>query len=180
VQRKRAILLDASSAILLFKVGLLGGLLAAYQVRVARSVYRELTVADRLGAREFEGHIRSGLLQVIAALPSAGLAVPAGGGSLDSLGEGERDTLLHFCDGQGDFVVIDDGRGARYCRSTEIPFINALLVPRVFSLAGRLPEKECTSAFDRLAAIGRYSGTIVDYARRAQPRDLAFFLPDSR
>ena len=176
--QRHSILIDASSAILLFKAGVLDHLLAAYRGVVALSVYRELTAGDAYpGAREIAALHQRGVLEVCTVPPAGEVMAKSDGVALATLGRGERDTLLYYLGGRGAFVVIDDGRGARCCRSGRIPFINALLVPRIFSLAGKMTEERCAAAFEVLVVTGRYSPGILAWARSAGRKELATFLP---
>ena len=51
---------------------------------------------------------------------------------ISSLGKGERDTIHQFYSGVGHFIIIDDGKGAKYCRDIAIKKLRVYL--RVFSL----------------------------------------------
>lgn len=170
---KRA-LSDASSAILLFKAGLLKMMTGAFRLCVVPSVFQEITVGEHPGAVEFGAALAAGELQVVAS-PQAAAAGPLG-----ALGDGERDTLLAFEQGAADFVIMDDGKGALYCRRRRIPYINALLCPGVLGAAGYLDETACAAAFERVLRLGHYSRWVVDFARTCEPADLERFLPDRR
>ena len=49
----KCVLIDASSAILLYKVGLFDSVAGAYRLRAAPAVIREITVPNRRGASAF-------------------------------------------------------------------------------------------------------------------------------
>ena len=174
----KAALIDTSSAILLYKADLLDRLVGSYQVRMAEAVYAELTVDDRYpGAVAVRGYRRDRRISVLADGEPADCLErhPELGG----LGAGERDTLCRFIEGLADFVIIDDGRGAAWCRDREIPYVNALLIPRLMRLAGRMTHALARRASRRITRVGRYSPEIIAAAAGASPRHLAPFLPDS-
>lgn len=165
----KRVLIDASSAILLYKVGLLGTLVEDYRVLMADTVYRECTREGYPGAGHFPALFQS---ERFAVKPFNGN--PA---ELSTLGTGERDTILGYLQGAGDFVMIDDGRGAQTCRNMDVPFINALLFPRIRYLRQKSSHTTYQRHFDRLLSVGRYSPKIIAYAAACSLADLAFFLP---
>ena len=58
-----------------------------------------------------------------------------------------------------------------------VPFINALLVPKVFYLAGVMDEAERLGATKLLMDLGRYSRKAIEYAGDSGRQELEFFLP---
>lgn len=168
---KRAVV-DASSAILLFKAGLFGHLVDAYRVVVARAVYGEICRDGYPGARRFAAARKEGQMRVFAPDPEKAALVRG-----VPPGRGERETILLFAQGAGDFVLIDDRRGAGCCRSAGIPYINALLLPKILMFAGRLSESQCRRRTSQLLAGGRYSKKIVAVAAAASPQNLFRFMP---
>ncbi len=164
--------IDASSAILLFKADLLELMAAAFRLCVVPAVVQEITVAGRYGAAEFKAAAAAGLLEAVAPPRADGLP------RLAALDKGERDTILAFEQGAADFIIMDDRKGALYCRSRRIPYINALLCPGVLGAAGYLDENAQSTAFDRVLRLGRYSRWVTDFARACTLRDLRRFLPD--
>ena len=102
---------------------------------------------------------------------------PGASAALLRLGAGERDTLCLYESGRGSFVVLDDRKGANYCRRQNIPYINALLVPRILQMSGRLSEAECRERIGLLLYCGRYAPRIVQYASTCDPQRLARFMP---
>jgi hypothetical protein len=167
----KAVLIDASSAILLFKADLLQSMAVAFELCVVPAVFEEITVVGREGAAEFEAALAGGGLKMVA---PPGL--PAGE-ALAGLGAGERDTLRAFEQGAAHFVIIDDRKGAIYCRDHRIPYINALLCPNVLRAAGYLSNDACAAAFDHLLLLGRYGRWVVTRARSYSAHELDGFLP---
>lgn len=171
----KSVLIDASSAILLFKAELLAPLVALYRVAVVPAVVKEITVAGRSGASLFQQMISTGQL-TITPLAEPPTADPA----LAPLGAGERDTLIAFGRNHTDFVIIDDRKGALWCRSRNVPYINALLCARILFLAGHLSEGDYMCRSRQLLEIGRYSRWVVDFARCCEEGALTVFLPGEK
>ncbi|WP_419662483.1 uncharacterized protein Dvar_29460 [Desulfosarcina variabilis str. Montpellier] len=168
-------IIDASSAILLYKAGLLDAYCRMIQLLMTRSVFAEVTVPQQCGADAI-GHL-SGQRPGIVVLddprhPDCHESVA----DIGRLHRGERDTLLHYLNGAARFVVIDDGKAVRVCRRQDIPHINALLVPKLLYFAQRLSMDQIDHYFFRLCSLGRYSDKVVDWAKRCGASQLEFFL----
>ena len=172
---KRAVV-DASSAIILFKAGLFLTLIQNYQILMTESVYSEVTCRGYPGAEDFKKIGRDRLMVVIACqekLP----ARFANDHSLLILDRGERETIACFIGQQADFIIMDDGRGTRYCRDNNLPFINALLFPKILFLKGQLTTATYEEKMTTILMNGRYSKRIVEYAERMGLNELKWFLP---
>lgn len=170
-------LIDSSSAILLYKSGLFLNLTEVYRVVMAASVFEELTVVGYPGAGMFAECGATGLVLI---QPSATGQMARGmpDDDLLALDAGERDTILCCRETHGlSFIVLDDGRAARYCRQRKIPYINAILFARIAYLAGMLTVKDYRGKYEKLSSIGRYSEEIMAYARHSSRKDIAHFLP---
>ncbi len=169
------VLIDASSAILLFKAGLFDKLIRVYRATMAERVYDELTIADYPGAEAFR---RARARGALAVRPTDGVSLCLSAfPELEALGAGERDTIRQYIDGFGAFILIDDGKGAAFCKEKHIPYLNALLFSRVLRLAGRITEADFRHKHDLILDVGRYSDTVVDYVRKATEEEVAPFLP---
>jgi hypothetical protein len=169
-------LIDSSSAILLYKSGLFGYLFETYHIAMTASVYEELTVPGYPGAGEFRQSAKSGAVTIQS---SAGMLFPGeGANSLYAMGRGERDTIrCYVAKGPILFIIIDDGRAARYCRRAGIPFINGLLFARIAFLSGLLSESEYIKKQGELVRIGRYGHEVIAFVKRSTCKEIAFFLP---
>jgi len=167
-------LIDASSAILLYKAELFEAVASAYDLAMAPAVYQEVTVADRMGAAYFDAACRSGRIRIVSGGAPRQLGV-----ELNRLGAGERETLSLYATGGVDFVILDDGKGVNYCRKNAIPYINALLCPRILHWTGRLDRSAFLQAFDYLLEQGRYSFFVVEFAKKCNAQKLAFFMPEA-
>lgn len=171
----KKVIIDSSSAIILFKTGQLHALLTTYHAVMTASVYRELTVNDLAGADSFRRYRQQDAIRIKntpAPCAADDSSVP-----LQALDAGERDSIALYLARGGDFILLDDGRAARLCRDNGIPFINALLFPRILFCAGKLSQTAADMAAGRIMRAGRYSQPVIDFARRAGPEALLPFLP---
>jgi len=174
----RTILIDASSAILLFKSGLFDELTGMFQTYMTDTVYGELTHDGYPGTRQFKRLHDADKFSVIPADRNTS-ETRERFSDLDSLDRGERDTIRHFSTGGYHFIVIDDGKGAGYCRDHGIPYINALLFPKIMFFTGDLTWDGCLEKMNRIIEVGRYSKKIIDFALECSQPDLEYFLPRS-
>lgn len=162
---------DASSAILLFKAGLFDRLIRTYSVVFPEAVRAEMVADGYPGAAAFRQAFRLRRVSVRVApdrpLPPEAVAIHAG----------EREAVALFLSGLGDFLILDDRRGARACRALAVPFVNALLFPRILWLSGRMSESGFRKATRRISAAGRYGEEILATARTLGAAELAEFFP---
>jgi len=170
-------LLDASSAILLFKAGLLKELTNVYHVFVARSVLQELTRRKHHGTDTF---LRYASLHKIRVEDGEDILSQSEiyAAPLRSLDQGELDTIIYFESGNYDFIITDDGKAARYCIENRLPFINALLFPRLLNFAGFMSWQGSNDKMDVIIRFGRYSQEVIERARSCHKESLSFAIPD--
>ena len=164
------VVVDASSAILLYKSRLLEQWEKDYAITFTPAVFRELTRPGYPGAQDF-----ARMADRVSPLPPPRDGEPR----LEQLGAGERESILYVYrrEKQG-FLVVDDGAAARFCRNRGIRFINALLVPRIFYYNGRLSRDEFRDAEGVVISHGRYSPEILRRARAMDRTHLAYFLKE--
>jgi len=175
--KKKSILIDASSAILLYKSGIFNQLFTIYHVLMAGSVYEEITLRGYPGAEVFEACARDNKCRV---LKKEDYTKKGAWLQLEnlSLGRGEKDTISLYLEGVGDFIIIDDGKAAGYCKKQQIPYMNALLFARILYLCRSITEKEFQIQTEKIVRLGRYTHPIIQYAAKC-PRDkLDCFLPN--
>lgn len=173
--RRNPVLMDASSAIILFKCSFFEPVIKYFNIIMAESVYSEITREDREGAgaficfrKEERIHIHDNVEKKDC---SQGQFQP-----LKGLGSGEQDTIRLYQMGIGDMIILNDGKGASYCKKNDIPFINSLLVPRILHLGGLIGKEERNSAMKCIMTYGRYSTKIIEYAYGCGDETLAGFL----
>ena len=78
-----------------------------------------------------------------------------------SMDKGEKETIQIFCNltrfglpgvnfpdpKTKDLILVDDGQAARFCHAQQIPFINSLLIPKIFWYSGVMDQKTYLSYF---------------------------------
>jgi len=171
-------LLDSSSAILLFKSGLFRILTRIYNTVIPLSVFMELTMEEEYpGAGEFKKSRERGDLR-ISEVDNSIYPGEEKMKYLNSLGAGERDIILLYYCKRGDFIIIDDKKGAAFCRDNDIPYINALLFPRILYLSELIEEIEYKTFFSKIKKNGRYSDMVIDFAFSASRNNLKEFIPE--
>ena len=167
-------LIDASSAILLFKSGLVKACCEMFHLHMTRAAFDEVTVPSQPGAAELRA--LSGQRPGVTVLEDPSGRLPNSAADVQRLHRGERDTLHHYLNGAARFVIIDDGKGVRVCRRHGIPHVNALLCPRLLYFSGRIPAPHARLFFSHIAKIGRYSTAVVKWAGSCEKSELAFFI----
>jgi len=172
----KRIIIDASSAILLFKAGLFADLIGAYQAVLTESVYQEISRPGYPGAKSFGRYYVNRQFEIRSVNRSKKTS-PELITALSTLGNGEKDTIILFLYGDGDFVLIDDGRGAGFCRDHRIPYINSLLAARTLHLSRNISEAVYQKKIKMLIRAGRYSQKIINYALTCPSKDVALFIP---
>ncbi|MFH1155607.1 MAG: hypothetical protein V1793_17515 [Pseudomonadota bacterium] len=184
----KTVLTDASSAILLYKSDLFDILLDSWQVVMAPAVYGEITVPGYPGAALFKDRFDTGRFRVTPPpAHSMNLSVKASvtenspfarpGQPMN--GTGEQETIALFTPDLDGFILMDDARGARECRRQNIPYVNALLVPKLLWYSGAITREQCTEIMAGLCALGRYSNQVRAWALHCTQLDLGPFLNSS-
>ena len=143
-----------------------------YTILISDSVFDEITRRGLSGSVEYKQLLRDKKLSIIPVINEK----PADS-RLQKLDRGERDILLLFHNGLGDFIVTDDGAAARYCLNKKIPFVNSLLLLRLLHHSTIIDDKVYKTGFRSLLDIGRYSQTVKSFAKNCPESELLFFLP---
>ncbi len=176
------VFIDASSAILLYKADLFIPAVQAFSMVVSQAVFREITVPGYPGAGMFKKvgkqvgfDIQNPIEEVIDPALSADK-------DFTKMDKGEKETIalfyLHQKKSADNFVLMDDGRGAKFCRKHKIPYINALLVPKLFWYSGLMDQNTADKKTNQLVDLGRYSKKIIHIAQHLTEKDLAPFIPE--
>ncbi len=164
----RKIIADSSSLILLFKCGAAEDLLNNCCCIIPEPVRDELTAQGHDGSDFFDQCIRKGALTV---------KIHAGGAAISiSLHKGEMGVISLYNEGAGQYIIIDDGRGAAFCRNNTIPYINALLAVKILFFSGIISRKKFDVAYLWLKSNGRYSKAVIEWADAAGFQELKEFL----
>ncbi len=168
---KKTVIIDASSAIILYKAGLHTFLIDNFDIVMPESVYQEITVNPYAGSKEYKCLLDEFKIKVIKI--SGKRKHPA----FANLGLGESDVIELFSQGSAAFILIDDGMAARYCKKAGLPFINSLLVPVVLRCAQIIDEDSCLELMGNIMREGRYSKEVIAYARTCKTENIAFAIP---
>jgi hypothetical protein len=169
------VFVDASSAILLQKAGLFEPLLNCFSLVFAPSVFEEISKPGYPGASAFARFFYHPRFRVLPVLDTGKPALAPGRHEMDA---GERDTLCLFLTSLKGFILIDDGQAAKFCHKNDLPFINALLIPKIFWYAGHMTHKQAIDHMTTLCRIGRYATAIKAFAFDCGLETLAGFLPE--
>nr|WP_320190473.1 hypothetical protein [uncultured Desulfobacter sp.] len=170
--------IDASSAILLYKTELFVLCSQYFSMIMETHVYKEVRVPDHPGEKFFESMIQKHRVRVCSCNLDRPVDIPLP----KNLDLGERQTLaLYFQNKDSDqhtFIIIDDAKAAKFCLRHKVPFINALLVPKILWFAGILNKNDYINKTALVIKEGRYSRTIIEKAKALSSSDLALFIPD--
>jgi len=164
--------IDSSSAILLEKSDLFDLFLLHADVVMSKTVYTEITKPGYPSANRFEANYHNKLFKISPCTEP----LIKGSSDLKRWGKGERETIYLYLNSKKGYILIDDGKAARWCFKRKVPFINALLVPKLFWYFGLLSENECLSKTAELCTIGRYSNTVKTIAKNCTKDDLSYFV----
>lgn len=172
----KSVIIDTSSAILLYKSKLISHLIDQYRTLITPSVQYELTQDGYPGSIEFRRLCEKKHIHVLpeqCPINTHQSSSP----ELPVLNPGEKDTIRQQIHGAADFIIIDDGRAVKYCRKAALPFINALLFPRILFLAKVISESDFHQKWDQILQHGRYSDHIISMALDLSPQAIQPFLP---
>ncbi len=169
--------IDASSAILLYKAGLFISCTRCFYMVMENEVYKEVRVPDHPGADFFLSMVQKKSVKVCQLDPGHRdqITLP------ENLDPGERKTLVLYFQNvrpnNPSFIIVDDAKCAKLCMSRKVPFINALLVPKILWFAGRLDKTVYLEKTDSIIQTGRYSKTVIEKAKGLSRTDLDMFIP---
>ncbi|MBP6990173.1 MAG: hypothetical protein KBC90_01600 [Spirochaetes bacterium] len=172
---RKNVLVDSSSIIILYKSGLLEKVILYYNIYMTDSVFNELTQSNHAGSAEVKQFKIEKTIQVVS---SGLMTIPVEDEQkkLASLDKGEYDTIVAYLNSAGDFIILDDGKGAVYCKKNDIPYINALLVPRILLLSSIITKEDYDVMTHKVVEFGRYSEKIIEFARLCTNGRLEYFL----
>ena len=172
---KKKAILDASSAIILYKADLHTITADLYNLLMVPSVVDEVTQKNYPGAGAYQQLIAAHRITTAHSVEK----VPQQKDSkrLTTLDPGEKDSIRMLLNGTGDFLITDDGDAAKFCRQTSLPFINALLIPTILTVIEPEKADHWHLCGNRVMTIGRYSEWVINYARNCSKNELSHFLP---
>ena len=170
--KHKNIIIDSSSAILLYKSNFFDKLSDKYDTTITQSVFNEITCNNYPGSEYFQKLCSDQILTI-----NNKNLKNSNNNKLLNLGTGERDSILLFTQYKFDFIIIDDGKGAKYCRNNNIPYINALLIPKIFYFSKIITEEKYLKKTEDIISLGRYSEKIIEFVYQCSIEELQPFLP---
>lgn len=158
----KALILDASSAILLAKIDVLRTIVSSGEVWMAESAFREATVKESLPDA-----------QLIGRLASEGLLKAGKGNSAETarlkkdfrLDEGEAETIA-LAGEKGAIAATDDGPAIRCLKVLGRPFASAIALLVVLVEVGKVTGDLAIELLAKLEKFGRYDPRILEDAAR--------------
>jgi predicted nucleic acid-binding protein len=149
------IVLDASTAILLAKIGLLQGVAGSTDCLMSETAWREATVKAGEDAILIRRMVEEGQMKV---MPPAHRAAELA--AVFRLGAGETETLALAAEMRG-IAAVDDGPAIRAAKALGIPFATAIHFLVRAREAGTLSAPLALELLDKLARYGRYDRRIL-------------------
>lgn len=140
--------IDASTAIIMYKGGLLGKLAESFHLYTTTVVTKELKAGN-------DGK------EIIAVL-STGTTVENSCKGI--FGKGENSILQLFQSSIIDTVFTDDGDFLKYCRKNSIPHFSSIMLPYLLFVRRALTREQAYGKFEEIKQIGRFSPWVLEYA----------------
>ncbi|MBN2385031.1 hypothetical protein JXQ70_19325 [bacterium] len=162
---------DTSSLIYLAKTGLLPQFVDHFQVRIARTVLPELFLDQKVRHPETR-FLKEALEKCILepeneAEANPGFLVDRDKSSTpDALDQGERGVLRYYLKVGAGFILTDDHKVIRTCRTHRYPFTSTILVPCLLYRYKLLIREECSQALTKIFEIGYFNDHIYRIARK--------------
>jgi predicted nucleic acid-binding protein len=156
----RALVLDASTAILLAKIGLLRELAGFGELWMAGIAFGEATIKDVDDARLIRKLSEEGLIQ------RAGAKSEKAGLEKDfRLDEGEAETIA-LARRMGAIAATDDGPAIRCLKVLGLPFTSAIALLAAMTEAGTVAPELALELLAKLERFGRYDTRILEAVSR--------------
>ncbi|MFC1670430.1 hypothetical protein ACFL20_08550 [Spirochaetota bacterium] len=175
MKKQKTIIVDSSSAILLVKSDAFDHLINSYKIIFPNSVYDELTRDHYFGAKTFQDYARNGKVALYE-VDISNKSNYVGDQKINALGIGEKEVIQLYESGIGDFILIDDKKGATYCRHKNIPYINSILLLKILFLSGSISKEIYDESNAKLVTVGRYSDEIIEYVCNCSHGEIKNFL----
>jgi predicted nucleic acid-binding protein len=158
------IILDASTLILLARIGLLELFLATFQGKVAipKKVKSEVCIQGREERPFVESLIKQGKIEVLTSKNPRQRRKLMDDFNID---EGEAEALLVAIQAGAETIATDDRNAIRAAKLLKIDFVTAIAFLIRAHEKQLLDRDEALTKLQRLQAIGRYSNAILKDAR---------------
>lgn len=171
----KKVIVDSSSAILLFKANVFTYLYDCYDLFVCDSVFKELTIDGYEGHQFFKESVLKKQLNIIKFNDNMQLDYK-NNKDLRSLGKGERDSIIITLEKQIDFMIVDDKKACKIASKYGLNFVNALLMLKILFFKRNISQKKFKEEFDRLSTIGYYSKKIKQFVLDIKASKLTQFI----
>ena len=155
---------DASSIILLSKVGLLQKLAEKSEIIVPQKVYQEVSVGKSRGrsdALEFEQLVSENKIKVVAVAPGEKEKIE----SVLGIFAGENEVVAYARTGNA-VVLTDDKKCINAAKSMQLEFITTLDIIVDLQKRGIITAEKGLNCLERLETYGWYKHGIIDAYRR--------------
>jgi len=171
----KKIIIDSSSAILLFKVNVFTQLYNCYDLFISKSVFKELTIRKYDGGLFFKELILKKHLKIID-LDNNVFYKYKNNKHLNILGKGECDSIIISLEKQVDFMIVDDKKACLLASKYKLNFVNALLFLKILFFKKNISTEKFKEEFERLCKIGYYSNYIKQFVLDVTEPELTSFI----
>ncbi len=153
------IVFDASTAILLARVGLLESAVEGIEATMAERAFEEAVDRESDDARLIRALAERGRISLVRARDTARIRKDF------VLDEGEAQTIL-VARALGAVCATDDGPAIRCCKVLGVPFATAIQFVVKSRKSGALSEELALEALEKLQRFGRYNVRFIEDAAR--------------
>ena len=166
--KKKLIVSDASSLILLAKTNLIGTVIELFDMRISERVFKETVISGKKRQREdahiIEANINMGHIQVIKTKYDKEVRHIA---KSFNLGRGEEESIILYLQLKADLLLIDDRGGIK---TSKILKLNWATVPNLLPLLIKLNRINKERALDVLAKLQIYGRYKLNYILEIEGR----------
>ena len=173
-KKEKIIIIDSSSLLLLHKADILTRLSEVYNLQCTLAVFDEVVQSQKHDSININDYFKKNAIDIIYVNNEVY-------SNLLHFGIGERETILLYkqsikTSNQIDiFICIDDKKAISFCFAKKIPFINALLVPKLLYLQNIISKNTFQNKFNELSKAGWYSKSIIKRAQNFTKMELQNF-----
>lgn len=162
VYKRNMIVSNASTLILLARVGLITKFLKEYrEVTIPKEVEKEITAGDTFDSKILKKEIKNKNIKVKAIKSKTSNVLKE-----FRMHKGEAEAYILYNEYNARAILTDDGELIKLCKLFEIPFINALaVITRMFE-RGILTHTEACEYLQKLNDYGRYSKEVYNYFKQ--------------
>ena len=158
----RIIVSDASTLILLQKIGLLDKLVKNFKIVISEEIYKEAVLKGK--ARKFsdsyqiENKINENLVKIVK-IKDRNKAIQLV--NEFGIGEGEAQSIVLFSQEKADILAADDHKSINVCKVYRIPFMTALTFALDSCKRNIIRKNEAKEMIESLSIYGRYKDELI-------------------